>query len=143
MTMTQRATERQSSPTTTPHDSASRELRALNPQRALSLCNNDPDLARDLATLFLETASDLVAELHAATDSADAEAIGRVAHTLKGAAANLGGERLERAAKNLMRMGRNNQLPEAPARMEQLDQELARLRSALARFRAELESRAA
>ena len=130
--MTQRAVARTSSP-----------LGAFNPQRALSLCNDDPDLARDLSALFLTTASELVAKLQAAAAAGDSREIQGVAHTLKGAAANLGGERLEALAKVLMKLGREGELAAASARMGQLHDELRQLEAALAQFRSDLDSRAA
>ena len=61
----------------------------------------DEKLYRELARFFLEDSPVLLAEVESALAGRDWEAAGRPAHSLKGIAANLGGLRLEAAARIL------------------------------------------
>ena len=113
--------------------------RLFDRDRTLTLCNDDPDLAREIVDLLLETAAELMARLEDALASADAEAFERQAHALKGAAANVGSQRIEALARRLMELGADRELGEAPALLAELGEDLGRLEGELATFRAGLE----
>ena len=119
------------------------QLRVFDPQRVLALCNDDLDLARDMSELFLEIAGTLAERVKEAVVAADPETVVRVAHTLKGAAANLTGERLESTARRLMAVGKRRQLGCSEPVLEEMNAELARLTQALREFRTALPGRAA
>lgn len=110
----------------------------LDRERTLSLCAGDPELAREMVDLLLETAGGLVAGLHDAVAAADADAVHRRAHALKGAAANVGGGRIEATARRLMAIGQDRDLDRAAAVLTELDDDLARLEWALTAFRHDL-----
>lgn len=120
-----------------PHDPS--PLKVFDRRRTLALCNDDPDLAREVVDLLVETAAGLMSALRDALAAADAEVVERQAHALKGAAANVGGERIEGAARRLMEVAAGGDLDAAPAIVAELEEDLARLEQALADFRAELE----
>ncbi len=117
--------------------------RVFDKQRVLSLCNGDPDLAREMADLFLDITGTLVGELRGAVEAADADAVQRVAHTLKGAASNLAGDSLADTARQLMGLGEQRDLAAAPKILAQLDDDLAQLTKALTEFSSELAGQAA
>ncbi len=111
-------------------------------ERTLFHCDGDVDLARDMVDLFHETAEEISRELHAAVDSADARVVHRLAHKLKGAAANVSGGRVVATAQQLVRLGKEGRVEDASPVLTQLDGELARLERALVIFRAELDREA-
>ncbi len=113
--------------------------RLFDRDRTLELCNDDPELAREIVDLLLATAAELQAGLEDALGSADAEAFERRAHALKGAAANVGSQRIEATALKLMQIGADGELAAAPALLAELEKDLGRLASELAAFRAGLE----
>ncbi len=107
-------------------------------RRTLELCNDDQQIAREIVDLLLSTAGEHLAGLREAAAAADGGELHRRAHTLKGAAANVGGERIETLARRLMEIGESGGLEAAPALLAELETDLARLEEALAGFRSEL-----
>ncbi len=121
-----------------PADSTAAERKVFDPERTLARCAGDPEFAREIVDLFLETAGDLAGTLRDAVTSAAADEVHRLAHRLKGAASNVSAERLELAAQRLTEMGRHGELAAAGAVMGELEDELARLQRELIAFRAEM-----
>lgn len=68
---------------------------------ALTRVLNKRDLYVRLLKKFMETEQDATARINAALQSGDIEAACRMAHTVKGTAANLGGKALAAAALEL------------------------------------------
>ena len=68
------------------------------------------ELFRELAELFMANREDLVAPLKKAIDEMNGAAIGKAAHTIKGAVANFSGERAFRAAYDLEMIGKQGDL---------------------------------
>ena len=58
------------------------------------LVGNAQDVLGDLARIFAADSVRYLAELHDAVEAADGEAIGRLVHTLKGAALSVGAQRV-------------------------------------------------
>jgi len=91
---------------------------------ALERLGGDRDFFLDLVhTLQEEAAAELV-EIERALEQGDAEALERVAHSLKGAAASMAAEPMRATAHELEKIGASGRLDEAP-------QALARLRQAI------------
>jgi len=63
--------------------------------------DGEPDAFISMTTLFVASAAGLLATLREALAAGDAQAVGRVAHALKGSAANLGAVRLADACREL------------------------------------------
>jgi HPt (histidine-containing phosphotransfer) domain-containing protein len=80
-------------------------------------------LAR-VVTLFQGDAPKLVEELRAALEPSDAEVLRKAAHSLKSSTANLGAATLSAHCHTLEKAAREGQLGEAPALVEQIEQEL-------------------
>ena len=78
-----------------------------------SLFDGDPDFLAEIVNLFLETYPALLSEIESAVLARDAAALGRAAHTMKGAVANFGAKAVVDQAKALEMMGKNGDL--APA----------------------------
>jgi two-component system sensor histidine kinase/response regulator len=83
-------------------------LRELDP-------NGGDELARELMGMFLESTPAAMSQLRRALDAGDAAVVGRVAHTLKSSAANLGAESLSIAMRELEKLGREARIDDARA----------------------------
>src|SRR5664280_3730718 len=64
----------------------------------------EQDLLGELVGQFVREAEPLIAQIHAALDVGDTPAVGRIAHSLKGNAVDLGGLRLASACSRLERL---------------------------------------
>ena len=78
--------------------------------------------------------SGAVQAIRASLQAGDLEQARRQAHTLKGAAATIGADALTSAARALEPVILQNDSAQLPARLDQLDSELARLLSAIASY---------
>jgi CheY-like chemotaxis protein/HPt (histidine-containing phosphotransfer) domain-containing protein len=70
-------------------DTAPVDLARLN-----ELTDGDPEFTQELATTFIASGEQVIAELHAAMEAFDRTALSRSAHKLKGASANIHANRL-------------------------------------------------
>jgi two-component system sensor histidine kinase/response regulator len=93
------------------------------------------DLMGQLATLFLADADVRRAELHGGLAAHDVPAMNRAAHTLCGAAANLGATDLARCCADLAKHAAADDPGEAAVLVEAIDTELERVRLALGSWR--------
>jgi HPt (histidine-containing phosphotransfer) domain-containing protein len=66
----------------------------LDKERLLEAGMGDPEFIRELATMMLDDGEQRLVRLHAALQAEDWEVAGREAHSLKGAALNVGAEEL-------------------------------------------------
>ncbi len=78
------------------------------------------DLVSDVLRAFLEGADEDVARIAAALASHDAVQLARCAHAMKSSAANLGAEQLSALYRRLEALGRNQQMTEAGALLQEL-----------------------
>jgi len=92
----------------------------------------DWQLLHDAAEVFRASCPRLLAKLHEAILSGDAEAVERAAHTIKGSAGNFGGQACVEAALRLEIMGRTHDLRNAADACADLEGEIDRLMPALA-----------
>ena len=78
-----------------------------------SLFDGDPEFLAEIVNLFLETYPALLSEIENAVFNKDAAALGRAAHTMKGAVANFGARAVVDQAKALEMMGKSGDLEPA------------------------------
>ncbi len=98
---------------------------------ALDRVEGDEELLQDICRIFLEESPKLMTSLQQAVVQKDAEAVSRAAHSLKGESGYLGAVNVSKMAKQLETMGRDRELSQAPAVLEQLQKEMAGLSSAI------------
>ena len=91
----------------------------------------DASLRAEIVQMFLEDCPVRVGEIRAAVVRGDAPALTSSAHALKGSAAYLSASIVRGCAADLERMGRERNLADAPAALEQLDVAVADLVAAL------------
>ncbi len=106
----------------------------LDLDRVREHLGGDLELVHELAAIFLEEYPSRMAQIAAALDAGDLPAVGRIAHTLRGAAAHFEATaavdsalRLEQLARSGDRSGARAALAETRRRMERLCQELSAL----------------
>jgi two-component system sensor histidine kinase/response regulator len=75
-----------------------------------SLFDGDADFLAEIVNLFLQTYPALLSEIDNAVSTKDALALGRAAHTMKGAVANFGAKGVVDQAKALEMMGKSGDL---------------------------------
>jgi HPt (histidine-containing phosphotransfer) domain-containing protein len=98
----------------------------------LALFDGNRRLLREMARLCLrEDAPRLCAQLHAATQAADAPALESAAHALKGLVAEFRADEARAAAAALEACARAGNLAEAPAHIAAFEREFAKLASVL------------
>ena len=85
-----------------------------------ALFGGDPDFLAEIVNLFLETYPELLSEIENAVSRNDAAALGRAAHTMKGAVANFGAKAAVDQAKALEMMGKAGDLVSAAAATQSL-----------------------
>jgi CheY-like chemotaxis protein/HPt (histidine-containing phosphotransfer) domain-containing protein len=91
----------------------------------------DAELLAELVELFVDDAPSRISALRDAFEKDDAEAVERIAHTLKGSCGNMGALRLAEICENLQVIGHSGDLSEASELIEQLEAEFGRVRQAL------------
>lgn len=93
----------------------------FNAQRLLESTCDDSELAGQVVAMFLADIPEQLAALDLAIRSGDAKTAERVAHSIKGASATVGGERLRALAYTCERLGHE-------AKISELDKNQAELR---------------
>jgi HPt (histidine-containing phosphotransfer) domain-containing protein len=91
----------------------------------------EPDILAELGELFLEDVPPQLEALREATEGGDASSVERVAHTLKGSCGNMGALKMAAICAELEDIGHSGELERAPAFVERLEAEFARVRRAL------------
>jgi HPt (histidine-containing phosphotransfer) domain-containing protein len=91
----------------------------------------EPDLLRELITLFLRDTPERLDALRRALAREDLETTGRAAHSLKGSAANLGAAGLQTLAASAEAAARNRDQPALSTLLASLDAEFAQVRRQL------------
>jgi hypothetical protein len=98
----------------------------------LARVDGDIGILRRAADLFLSDCEQVVADMRSALAGADALALQRAAHSLKGGAAILGAKPTAAAAARIEELARAGDLSGVRAACQRLEDELARLKPALA-----------
>jgi CheY-like chemotaxis protein len=104
---------------------------------ALTRLDHDKGLLKEIAALFLENSPEYLSRIRQALADRDSRALGRAAHALKGSVGNLAARAAFKAASRLEEMGEKGDLAESQEAYAALEQEIERLRLALAAFRKE------
>jgi PAS domain S-box-containing protein len=115
---------------------------ALDLEQLDERVDGDPALLAMVAELFAEDAPAQIAALRKALQAEHAEEVERVAHTLKGAAANIGAATLSAIAGKLEAEAAAGRLGNAPAIIDELAAELPRVLAMLEKHREEASSTA-
>jgi len=90
-----------------------------------------PGLLKNVAELFLKDTPIGLERLRDAVRNEDAALLGRLAHTIKGSAGNLGARGMAAICAEVEAHAKAGDLKSAPTRVRELDQEFDRVRSAL------------
>jgi HPt (histidine-containing phosphotransfer) domain-containing protein len=103
----------------------------LDPQLAMEQMGGDPQIARELIHVFRDECPALLDAIRQAVRKADADALQRAAHTLKGSISVFAAEPARVAALELEQIGKNNALEQAADAVAKLQTEIDRLLPAL------------
>jgi len=104
---------------------------------ALGRVRDKPERLVRLLTRFLEDIVEDVQQLHDAVSAQDCTKARRLAHTIKGVAANLGAERLRQVAFEMEKLAEHEQLEQLVDQQPVLDEAMADLIPLLERFQQE------
>ena len=97
----------------------------------LELVDEDSAFLETLVNTFLEDCTDYMDNIRRAVDEEDTETLLEEAHGLKGAVANLQAEPARRAAHRMEELGRQDTLDDASDALQDLEQQIERLRAEL------------
>jgi len=114
----------------------------IDRELALSRTGGDPDILREVAELVLENIPKWLAEMRDSLEMQDWRTLGRLAHTLKSSADNVGARQGVVLAERLERLANEHDLDASQLALAKLEAELARLLPALSRFTSELQAAA-
>ena len=109
-------------------------LADLDTALALSRVGGDVELLKEIAEIFLDQCPEAISDIRSATETGNAEALERAAHSLKGSIGNFGAQNAYDAALRLEMMGRQGELAGATSALEELESALNRLAPALSRL---------
>ena len=99
--------------------------------RLLDNAGGDLEFVSELVDQFLADTPELVAAARAGIELEDADEVRRAAHTLKSNAATFGATRLAERSRVLEEAARTGSLANGSSQVEELEQELARVRASL------------
>jgi HPt (histidine-containing phosphotransfer) domain-containing protein len=99
---------------------------------ALKHVGGDLGLLKDIGQLFFRDCPTQLADLRQAIARQDSKTVHRLAHTIKGGVSHFGARKVIEAAQLLETMGKNGDLSRAEAAYQALEENLARLKPALA-----------
>ena len=105
---------------------------AIDVATALDQLGGDRELLGEVVETFVDTIPDMVAAIEAALTDRDGAALMAAAHSIKGAAANIGAKPTQAAAESLESLGERNEMAEAESMLGNLQSRLAALRAAVA-----------
>jgi HPt (histidine-containing phosphotransfer) domain-containing protein len=108
---------------------------ALDPQVLAELANMErngrPGFMDRVITLYLQAASELIADLEAASMSDELDGLHRASHTLKPCSATVGALPLAALCETLEHMARSGSVPDPIARVAAITEEYKRVEAAL------------
>ena len=97
----------------------------------MSRLMDDKDLAKIVIAGFIEDIPMQIETLKGCLDINDIASAERQAHTIKGAAANVGGEALREAAFKIEKAGKEEDLPAMSAALPEMERQFTRLKAAM------------
>ncbi|MBN2078243.1 MAG: Hpt domain-containing protein [Spirochaetes bacterium] len=103
----------------------------INRRVLIERLDGNYELFRELAELFISNRKDLVAPLEKAIAERNGAAIGKAAHTIKGAVANFSANGAFDAAYELEKIGKNQEIERINDAMDRLLRELENMTRAL------------
>ena len=109
----------------------------LDREEALQRVGGDPNLLRSLAAMFLESSPAQLAELREAAARGDLKAVRRLGHTLRGSVGIFGARAAFAAAEHVEGIAQNGNAADTASACAALENEVRRLRPALAALTAE------
>ncbi|MDJ0974075.1 MAG: Hpt domain-containing protein [Planctomycetota bacterium] len=98
---------------------------------AIARLGGDVALFRRIGAMFLAQQETLLGAVRVAAETANAEALERTAHALKGAVANFGAEGVQAAAEVLEQRGRAGELSDLGADLDTLEANLTQFAAEL------------
>jgi two-component system sensor histidine kinase/response regulator len=98
-------------------------------EQVLDRLGGDEDLLGELLAMLAEEAEQELPQIEQAVQQGDAELVQRLAHALKGAAANMSAESLRRTAERIEVLGRTGDLEAAAGHIPELSRVVATLRA--------------
>lgn len=101
---------------------------------ALNRVAGDEQMLRELAEIFLEESPGWVEKIETSIANGESEGVFRAAHDIKGSTEVFRAESATKAAKQLEKMGRNDDLSDADEAFGALKAELVWVRNALEEF---------
>ncbi len=110
---------------------AKNKLPVFDKAGMMSRLMNDEELALKIIDAFLDDIPHQIELLRGYIATGDVAAAGRQAHTIKGASANVGGERLRRVAFTIEQAAKDRDLEKVRATMQELEEEFLRLRQSM------------
>ena len=105
---------------------------AFDREEMLERLGGDVELLHDVLEVFLEECPKMMDEVTAAISGADADAVRRAAHSMKGALLNISANAAAEEAKALEQLGADARLDESSSVLRRLQTEVDRLQQALA-----------
>jgi len=96
----------------------------IDMEEALKRMEGDHDLFYELLDVFMDHVPVLLDDLRSAVTAANAEKLHIAAHSLKGAASNVGAEPVRSAAQQLEVMGQNGDFKEVEAAFDDLEKKV-------------------
>lgn len=102
---------------------------------ALNMCFGRSELLQDMVGYLFDEADSLLEQDRSALAAGDAEEAGRAAHRLKGSVAYLGAPPALDAIRRVELVAKSGELAAAPAAVEELHDQVERLKQALAPHR--------
>ena len=106
-------------------------LPIINRQEALERLGGDEEMLVEFLGMLLEQVETMLPEIQQAIAAQNASAVEQLGHSLKGAAASLGAERMRQVAYDLEMIGRSQDLAVAPDALASLREQAILLRKAL------------
>lgn len=100
---------------------------------ALDIVGGDREFLKEIGAMLLEGLPDATAPIREGIHNADADALEKAAHSLKGSVGNFAAKRAFDAAYRLEVMGRDGDLGKADSAFTELEEELRRLEDAMKR----------
>ena len=109
-------------------------LHVLDSDSLMNRIDGNLHLLERLIGIFADSSSRYIDEISSALDASNADAVATTAHTLKGAVANLGGNRAAERARQLEFAGRENKLGDAGELLSHVVSEIAAFELELREF---------
>jgi CheY-like chemotaxis protein/HPt (histidine-containing phosphotransfer) domain-containing protein len=112
--------------------------KVIDRETLLSRVDNDTELLKEIAGLFLENCPKLMADIKDAVSKRDMQALERAAHTLKGSVSNFFAQEAVDAALQLESIARSGDTTQVDEAFEELEKKIERLKPALSALEQEV-----